>query len=205
MTQKTGDNNQKKRLEDSLSFGDNQRKRLEDVFFLKEEQRLIGKLRAMQKMQETKENLSKVSGIQDEIILQKLVDLDIKPEIVATLSIIPLVEVAWADGAVDAKEKEAVLKTAEKIGFRKGEIDYDLLEEWLIRKPNAEMLEAWIHYVQALCDQLSEKEKIALRKDLIGHAHTVASATGGFLGFGKVSKEEQHLLKKLEEAFVSCK
>ena len=48
---------------------------LESAFFLKEDQKLIAKLREMRKLEETKQNLSEVSGIKNDRILQKLVDL----------------------------------------------------------------------------------------------------------------------------------
>jgi hypothetical protein len=175
---------------------------LEDAFFLEEERKLMERLRALSKVKETKELLSKVSGIKDDRVLQKLVDLDVRPDLVASLAVIPLIEVAWADGGVDERERRAVLAAAESTGIRRGDIDYDLLDAWLTRRPDPRLLEAWKHYVEGLCAMLTPEERMALRGELLDHAYSVAEASGGFLGLGsKVSKDEAAVLRRLQEAF----
>jgi len=77
-----------------------------------------------------------------------------------------------------------------------------LLRQWMKHKPIPKLLEAWKHYIKGLCGELTQHQKNALKKDLIGHARQVAEATGGILGFGnKISKPEQKMLDKLESAF----
>ena len=176
---------------------------LADKFFLERDKKLIEDLNRLEKMKETKRVLSKVSGITDNDILQKLVDLNIRPEILATLAVVPLVEVAWADGKVDEREKKAVLEAAKESFISKDSPDFDLLHQWLTHKPSVKLLEAWEHYIEGLCRELTRHQKSALKKDLIGHARQVAQAAGGILGFGKkISKPEQKILDKLESAFI---
>ncbi|HEX3020325.1 MAG TPA: hypothetical protein VHP36_08475 [Chitinispirillaceae bacterium] len=99
-------------------------------------------------------------------------------------------------------EKTAVLAYAEKHFASKNEIARDLLSEWLKCKPSKEMLEAWLHYVQGLCENLNPQEKIAFKDSIMDNAHNIAKASGGFLGIGnKISKEEEKILKILDEAF----
>ncbi len=175
---------------------------LADIFFLERDRKLIEDLHRIEKMKETKQALSQVSGITDDDVLQKLVGLNIRPEIMATLALVPLVEVAWADGKIDEKEKAAVLEAAGESFISKESPDFDLLKQWLTHKPQASMLDAWKHYIKGLCGQLTEHQKNALKKDLIGHARQVAQAAGGILGLGsKISKPEQDILAKLESAF----
>jgi hypothetical protein len=183
-------------------FQEKQGRRLEDLFFLEQDKKLTAELHRIEKMKETKKVLSKVSGITNEDILQKLVDLNVRPEIVATLSLVPLIEVAWADGKVDEEEKAAVLEAAAKSFVSKDSPDFDLLRQWMEHKPSLKLLDAWKHYVKGLCGELTQHQKNALKKDLIGHARQVAEATGGILGFGnKTSKSEQEMLDRLESAF----
>lgn len=87
-------------------------KSLEDAFFRKENERAIERLREMQQRTTSGEGLAKVIGITSEAIIDRLVALGIRPEIVTALAIVPLVEVAWADGALDEKERQAVLESA---------------------------------------------------------------------------------------------
>jgi hypothetical protein len=179
------------------------RRDLEDAFFLKEDKKLMERLQALNKLKETKESLSKVSGIQDDKVLQKLVDLDVQPNIVASLAAIPLVEVAWADGKVDDKERRAVLAAVESEGIHRGDIEYEILDAWLDRKPQPRLLEAWKHYVEGLCAILTPEERTALKRELLEHARSIAEASGGFLGLGnKISKSEAEVLRTLEDAFT---
>jgi hypothetical protein len=178
------------------------RRTLEDAFFLKEDAKIIARLQELRKLQESKEALSKVSGIQNDDVLQKLIDLDIRPETVVSLSLVPLVEVAWVDGKVTEKEKQAVLAATGKLGWAKGTPDYDLLERWLTHRPDPKLLEAWSHYVRDLCSRLNEQEKKNLKTFLLDQARTVAGASGGILGLGnKISKAEEAMLDKLAAAF----
>jgi DnaJ-domain-containing protein 1 len=181
---------------------DDLKSNLEDAFFFKEDQKLIARLTEMRKLKETKEELAKVSGITNDAVLQKLVDLNVRPETLASLSLVPLIEVAWADGEVDEDEKRVVMAAAEEMGFTKKSIDYALLAEWLQHKPPANLLEAWIHYIKGLCEKLTASEKKVLQERFIGHTRSVATASGGFLGLGnKISAAETAMLTKLDSAF----
>lgn len=176
---------------------------LEDAFFLKEDKKLLERLQALKRLSETKETLAKVSGIQDDAILQRLIDLDVQPGIVASLKAIPLVEVAWADGKVDEKERKAVLAAAESEGIRRGDIEYELLDAWLARRPEPKLLDAWKHYIEGLCAALSPEERTTLKRELLDHARSVAAASGGFLGLtgNKISQKEAEMLRVLEASF----
>jgi uncharacterized tellurite resistance protein B-like protein len=184
------------------SFQENFSRDLENMFFIKEDQKLIEKLRALKKLGETKEELSRISGIKNDVVLQKLVDLNVRPETLASITLVPLVEVAWADGTVDEAERNAVLKAVEHLGFASGSTDYELVLQWMTHKPSPALLEAWVHYIAGLCEELSEEERTRLKEDLLGHTREVAMTSGGFLGLGnKISKEEAAVLSRLENAF----
>src|SRR5438105_8011251 len=98
-------------------FGD-RRKALEEAFFAKQNERVKQQLRAKQEGQARREALAAASGIRDEGVLDQLVALGLGAETLAALSLVPLVEVAWADGTIDAKERAAILAGIEKQGHR---------------------------------------------------------------------------------------
>jgi hypothetical protein len=178
------------------------RRKLEDAFFSKEDTRLIEQLALMEKMKESKESLRSVSGIKNDAVLEKLVSLDVRPETLVSLGLVPLIEIAWADGAIDAKEREAMLKAVVDAGFDKGSINYTLIENWMTRRPPKEMQSAWVHYIQGLCGSLSEEEKKNFCKKIVDRATEIAEASGGFLGLGKkISKAEQKVIDTLRAAF----
>jgi hypothetical protein len=87
----------------------------------------------------------------------------------------------------------------------KNGIEYKILREWLAIKPPAALLDAWVHYVGALCEKLGSREIDTLRSEIIGHAKAVAEAAGGVLGMGAISKEEKAVLALMEKAFACRK
>jgi len=190
-------------MEDFFANTSESKKTLEDAFFLKQDKKLIEELKAMEAMKESRESLAAVSGIKNQAVLDKLVKLNVRPETLASLAIIPLVEVAWADGAVNEKERDATLKAATTAGFAKGTIDYELLENWLTHKPEGKLLGAWQAYIKGLCEVLSKEEREDLKNELIGHARAVASASGGILGMAAISRAEMQMIEKLESAFIA--
>jgi hypothetical protein len=176
---------------------------LEDEFFRREDQRLMERLRELKQKETSREALSRASGITNPAILDKLLDLDIRPEIVGALAVIPLAEVAWADGTLDAKERRAILDRAETSGIPPGSTGHDLLQSWLERKPEPKLLTSWIHMVQGICEQMTAEQVAALRAGLVERTRAVARASGGIFGVGSVSAAEEEMIKRLESAFRS--
>ena len=169
--------------------------------FRKESERAIEHLREMQQRTTTSEALVKAIGIRNREIIDRLVALGVRPEIVTALAIVPLVEVAWADGSLDEKERQALLGRAEKSGIAPGTADHDLLRSWLDKKPEPRLLTAWTEMVRGLSEHMSPQEFASLKERLIERAKAVASASGGFLGMGAISSAEQKAIDRLESAF----
>jgi hypothetical protein len=183
-------------------FLGDRKKALEESFFAKENARLLERMKAEKESKASGEGLAEISGIRDEALLDKLVELNIEIDTWAAVSLVPLVEVAWADGKIDERERRAVLSAAETSGLVPGSPSYELLESWLARRPDARLLAVWGEYIVDLCANLGSDEKAAVKEKLIGRAREVALAAGGFLGLGsKISSEEEVILAELEKAF----
>jgi hypothetical protein len=177
------------------------RQTLEDMFFHEQDRRIIEQRAKLQALKQTKANLAEVSGIQDDALLEKLIELEIGPETLATLIGIPLIEVAWADGAMDDKERKKLFEYAEKAGLRQKGLDPRIMSAWFQKKPDPALLEGWKHYIQTLCKELNAHERKALEDEVLADARSIAEAAGGVLGLGKISAEEKAMLKTIEEAF----
>lgn len=174
---------------------------MEEEFFRREDAKLLEKLRALKNAETTRESLGKATGITDKVVLDKLMALKIGGETAAALSVLPFVEVAWADGTIDAKEREALVAHAKTKGFTPGTTEYALLEEWLVKRPEPRFFAAWTELVHGLCARLNANEIAQLRTTLVERARSVAQASGGVLGIGKVSAAETAMLTKLERVF----
>jgi hypothetical protein len=180
-------------------------KSLEEAFFKKQHEEQLAKLRVKQEQVEAREALAAASGITDDVnLLDRLAALGIRAETLAALTLIPLVEVAWADGKMEARERDAILRGAESSGIEPGSASYGLLEIWTRDRPAPELMDSWKSYIGALAGELSADQKWHLEEKIVGRARSVAESAGGFLGLGsKVSPEEERVLGELERAFGS--
>ena len=175
---------------------------LEDEFFRRQDARLLAKFREAADRKDAREALSRASGIKNPEVLDRLIELNIRPQTVTALSLVPLVEVAWADGSLDGNERRAILDRLGAHGFQPGSIERALLDTWLTRRPDAKLVAAWRHLVHGLSEQLSPDEVAVLKAGLLARARAVAGAAGGFLGIGsKISDAEANVIRRLESAF----
>lgn len=174
-------------------------KALEEIFFAKQSENLRKALKEKEEVKNKKDALSAASGITDDAVLDQLVALDIRSDTLVALSLVPLVEVAWADGTMDDNERSAILSAAENSGI--GGESAALLDGWLVTQPSSEVLSAWKDYVAALTSTMDAAARDELEKELLSRARTVAESAGGILGFGTISSEEEEKLKELAGAF----
>lgn len=183
-------------------FLDDRKRALEEQFFQKREQAALQKLAAERARQTAKQALTAASGLKDDAVLDHLLRLGIEPDTLLALGLVPLVEVAWADGHLDDRERQAILSALEQAGIARESAPHALVQSWLAAPPAPAMLGAWAAYAAGLCGQLSEAERANLRTAVMGRARAVAEAAGGFLGLAKVSAAEQEMLRRLDRAFA---
>ena len=174
---------------------------LEDAFFARENAKLLDEMRKKAALQERRDALRQVIKGSDDALLDHLLALGVNAETVLAMSLLPLVRVAWADGAIDAKEREALVKAVEQRGVHPGSPGHDLLSSWLEHKPGVSIEAAWAKYIQGIWPSLASHERDELRERLLRLARGVAEAAGGFLGLGsKISPAERAVLDEIEAA-----
>ncbi len=173
-----------------------------EAYFDQKDRELIEKMRQKLVAQEREVELAAATGITDRMILADLGKADADIGAIAALGLIPLVEVAWADGRISPGESTAALKAAASMGVPEGSHAYALLEKWLVAKPSVGIVAAWKEYVKALAKAWGREQTGHIRKAIIGRATSVAQAAGGLLGLGnKISIKEQAVLDELDSAF----
>jgi hypothetical protein len=174
---------------------------LENQFYEKENQEKLAAMKRRLDAQSSKDELRRASGMTDEAVLDQLVALGLRGNTIAALSLVPLIQVAWADGAIQDNERTAILQGAHGKGLEEGSDGYELLQSWLARQPGDELFVAWEAYIKALASQLNDEQNRLLKNQIVGFAKLVATAAGGILGFGKVSASEEQVLHRIEAAF----
>ena len=174
---------------------------LEEAFFAKENAKLLEEMRRKAALRERRDALRQVVQGADDALLDHLLELGINAETMLAMGLLPLTRVAWADGAIDPKEREAILEAAMSRGVSEGSPGHQLLLSWLERAPGTMLVEAWKRYIGRLWPALTQPERDELRGRLMGLARGVAEAAGGFLGLGsKISQAERAMLEEIEAA-----
>jgi hypothetical protein len=181
---------------------DDRRRALENAFFEKENAKLLERLRTEKERAAQRQALFDVTKLSDETVLDHLIDAGIRAETWLAISLVPLVEVAWADRVVHDEQRNAILKAAEAHGVTEGSHARQLLEDWLTYPPAPIVREAWSEYVEALHSILSGSAIEAMREETLEMSRAIAEASGGILGLGHAIKDsEAKVLEELGRAF----
>lgn len=132
-------------------------------------------------------------------------------EKIAALALAPLVEVAWADGAVTPAERQGVIEAARRLGIdQHSEFCRSTLRRWLHESPPTEALEEWR---RLLAPTLSDSSARAARKSedrLLGEARRIAKMDERPFAEGAsvdaqagITDEEQRVLDELSRALAA--
>jgi hypothetical protein len=137
--------------------------------------------------------LSAVLGIRDPGAADRLLDAGLSARAADAFELLPLVEMAWVDGRVEAPERSAVLEAALEAGLSLGSPAHQQLEQWLREEPPKALDEAWRNWISR--DRAND-----LDERVLAHARHVAEAGGGFLGLARVSRDEWALLERIRRS-----
>ena len=172
---------------------------LEDEFFHRVDEQLKQKLRESMEREQHREQLIAATGFQDNELLDHLLDGGFQPASVAALALVPAVFIAWADGSVTPNERQAVMSAALQRGLDNQPTAMKMLEAWLHRHPPRSLWNLWKEYAIALRKTAPPSVAEKLTNEILRQCKAVAEASGGTLGFGKISKQEQELLDEIAE------
>lgn len=171
---------------------------LEDEFFYRADKALVEKMRQSLEREESREALARATGIEDRGLLDTLLDRGVQATSLLAIALVPPVFVAWADGNVTAEERESILKTARESGISEDSLAWQLLSDWLQTRPTVALWQTWQHYVQTVHGSLDAASQQSLRTSILNQSRAVAKASGGVLGMGKISADEQKVLDDTE-------
>jgi hypothetical protein len=144
------------------------------------------------------------SGVAEEGVLRALEALGLSDETVSLLHIVPLVHVAWIDGTVSARAADHIIVVARERKIEDKSEAYRLLAEWLGSEPSEALFPDALEAIGIVLQQQTSVERRRYVQTLLQHSATVAAASGGILGFAKVSNRERealdHIRRVLEHA-----
>ena len=147
--------------------------------------------------------LAEGAGTDDARVLIALADLGFTPATAGLVHLLPLVEVAWVDGAVSAAERNSILEMAATRGIEPGSAGHRHLLGWLDDRPPGTFFEAGRRVLRQLLERLPADKRNALARGVVAGATRVAAVSGRFLGLGRrISATEQRLLDRIAHEFL---
>jgi hypothetical protein len=176
---------------------DDRRRAQEEDYFRRKDQELIEKLRRRSEADEALRQMAEQTGVADDELLRELQERGFSPQLVRALPLVPFIQVAWADGTVSDAERDLILQQAQTRGLTPDSEGYARIREWLTRRPSDSLFEHATRVIRAMLSALPPDRRAASLKDLVSYSTTIASASGGILGFGSISTDEAGTLKKL--------
>ena len=171
---------------------------LEEKYFRKRDAELIEKLHQQRERETEHRQLAEIIGVTDEDVIDALQDLGYTEKTARLLYLVPLVQIAWSEGGVADREREAILEVAEAAGIDSGSIAQQQLVQWLNVKPPAQFFEANLHTIRAIFQSLRPEQRESRRQTLLASCYRIASAVeGGIMGRAQISENERLLIEHI--------
>jgi hypothetical protein len=177
-------------------------KAMEADYFRKENEKLLEKLRQDAKLDDIAIALAEKLQLDNQELLGRVRELGITLETAAALFVTPLVQVAWAEGSVGARERETVLRLARQRDVEADTPAYAQLVEWLRVRPSDALFDVGLEVLKYGFAVLPPTEREERVRRVVDACHDVAAASGTELarlvGLGDgVSSAEAHLLDEI--------
>ena len=170
---------------------------LEDDYFRKKDLELIEKMRQAAAAEEARKDLGRKTGLDDPELIQELSDLGFTPETVGLLPLVPVMQMAWAEGGITKPERELILRLARSRGIEPATAADRQLTEWITIRPAEAVFTGARRLIRAMLDSGSAQAGDLDAEGLVEYCEAIAAASGGILGIGRISAEERALLSSI--------
>ena len=175
---------------------------LEEDYFRKKDRELIEKMKEAAAADEARREMGARTGLTDPGMLQELQELGFTPDTVVLLPLVPVVQVAWAEGGITNAERKMLTDLARSRGIESGSAADRQLHEWMTHQPDDAVFARATRLIRAMLESGQEGTDLTA-DDLVKYCETIASASGGILGIGRISGEERELLSSIASELKS--
>jgi tellurite resistance protein len=172
----------------------------EEEYFRRKDRELIEKMRQAAVTAQSRKDMEQKTGIHDPALLTELEDLGFTPETCNLLPLVPVLQVAWAEGGISDAERKLIVQLARARGIESGSVCDDKLNAWLASRPSNDTFSRATRLIRAMLDRPEDAHMDIKADDLVTYAEQIAAASGGVFGFGKVSAEERAALAQISSA-----
>ena len=172
----------------------------EEEYFRRKDRELIERMRAEAAASQARQELEAKSGLHDPASLQELEALGFTPETCSLLPLLPIVQVAWAEGGISDEERALIGRLARQRGIAADSAADKQLAAWLTSRPSEDVFARGMRLIRAMLDSPDAGRSTPRADELMRFAEEIAAASGGILGFHRISSDERALLKEIESA-----
>lgn len=169
----------------------------EDEYFYKKDRELIEKLRKAAAEEKARSEMAARIRINEPSLIKDLEALGFTPETVRVLPLMPIVQLAWAEGGVSPAERKLLVSLARARGIDEGSPADRLLADWMARAPSLETFSNAMRLIRAMLAAAPPGADTMSADDIIRYCELIAEASGGIFGIGKVSAEERATLAQI--------
>jgi len=154
------------------------------------------RLRAIR--QQEKEGIEEVLDTSEEVADEAL-ELGFDQDTARVLPLVPLIEMAWADGEVSSAEDRTVRELAKRFGLETDGEAFEFLTLMLREQPSDLFFERVNRVVARLVEEDPDKWD---QNSLVELVEEVAEASGGFFGLtDPINSDERELLEEFAQLF----
>jgi hypothetical protein len=171
---------------------------LEEEYFRRKNRELIEKMQQADRDAEVLREIAAQAGIDDPEVVRELQKVGFTPDTVGLLPLVPLVQVAWADGSIAAAERDAIFDLARRRGVTDGSAAHAQLQAWLADRPAPEVFDGAGRLIRAVLDAPAGETTMAA-DDIVAYCEQIARASGGLFGVRSISPEERAVLTSIAE------
>jgi hypothetical protein len=132
-------------------------------------------------------------------VIRALADLGIDEQSVRVLPLLPLIQVAWADGEIQAGER-TLIETLAVERFELNDEGHRVLGNWMRYPPTPSYLERGRLALLAVAQSDDSGLDADDLPDVVALAKKVARSAGGLFGIGSISRSEAEALDEIAKA-----
>jgi hypothetical protein len=178
-------------------MADNEPRSREDEYFWRRDQELIEKMRRGALAEQATREMGTKVGLNDPEMIQELAALGFTIDTVDLLPLMPLIQVAWAEGRVSDAERQLIIKLARSRGIAAASAADRQLSTWLATSPDAQVFTRSTRLIRAMLTSRTPAQADLTPDELVSYCEEIAAASGGILGMRKISAEERALLSQI--------
>jgi hypothetical protein len=170
----------------------------EEDYFRKQDLELIETMRKAAAAERGRRELGDRTGLTDPELLKEVEQLGFTLDTIGLLPLVPVLQVAWAEGSVTAAERALIADLAGHRGIVKDSPAGRQLALWLETRPPQSVFTRATRLIKAMLAAGSQETHDLTADDLVKYCERIAAASGGVLGIHKVSSEERAALVEIE-------